>query len=76
MEGFQIVQNDQETKMKVYILKDSDLEHLTTEISRDPRFGKFGGSEMILSVDEEKLFKEAYMFYNYIVRRWIEEIKK
>lgn len=62
--------------MKVYILKDSDLEHLSTEISRDPRLGKFGGSKMILSVDEEKLFKEAYMFYNYIIRRWIEEIKK
>ena len=62
--------------MKVYILKDSDLEHLLTEISRDPRWGESGGSARILSVDEEKLFKEAHMFYNYIVRRWIEEIKK
>lgn len=62
--------------MKVYILKDSDFEHLLTSIDRDPRHGERGGSSQVLSTVEEGAHDDAHRFYNYQVRTWINLVQR
>ena len=62
--------------MKAYILKDIDFEKLITELSRDPIRGETGGSSVVLSKEEQEAFDKAHRFYNYIIRRWIDEVKR
>lgn len=62
--------------MKAYILTDKNFEALLTELSRDPKFGTNGGSENILSKEEQNAHNDAHRFYNYIIRRWIDKVKE
>lgn len=62
--------------MKAYILTEDDFERIITEISRDPKHGETGGSSVILSEKEQEAFEKAHRFYNYIIRRWIDGVKK
>lgn len=62
--------------MKVYILKDEDFEKLLAEIDRDPAHGRNGGSSQVISQQEREAFLEAHRFYNYIIRKWLDDVKK
>jgi hypothetical protein len=62
--------------VKVYILKDEDFEKLILEISRDPRHGTSGGSSDVLNAEEQRAFDKAHRFYNYVIRRWLDEVKE
>lgn len=62
--------------MKVYILTDKDFEKLSAEVDRDPRHGPKGGSGQALSKEEEQAFQKAHRFYNFVTRKWIQQMKE
>jgi hypothetical protein len=62
--------------MKAYILSENDLSNLLAYIDRDPRYGDNGGSSRVLTKEEQEAFTESYRFFNYQVRRWIDEVKR
>jgi hypothetical protein len=45
-------------------------------VDRNPRHGQRGGSSAVLSETEERAHDVAHRFYNYQVRRWIDEVKE
>lgn len=61
--------------MRAYILSEQDIKDLTDQLARDPRRGVEGGSSSSLSPEQVSAYDDAYRFYNYIVRRWIDKIK-
>jgi hypothetical protein len=58
--------------MKVYIIKDEDLEVLISVMQADP--GKVIND--IITDSERRWFDKAFRFYNYQIRNWIDNIKK
>ena len=62
--------------MKAYVLTEQDFELLLASIDRNPRFGLKGGSSKELTVEEQKAHDDAYCFYNYQIRTWIEKVKQ
>ncbi len=62
--------------MKVYLLKDSDLQRLLDNIDRNPEHGYRGGSSQVFNEQEKRAYKEVYRFYNYQIRTWIDSIKE
>jgi len=62
--------------MKVFILNEKDIESLKSRIDKDPRHGYEGGSSMIVSEADAKIYDEVHRFYNYQIRKWIEEIQE
>jgi len=62
---------------KVYQITDKEIELLLTRIDRDPTHGRDGGSSRgDLSLDEVRIYHEAHRFYNYQVRKWLDEIQQ
>lgn len=63
--------------MKAYILTEKDLENLILRIDRDPQHGDNGGSSNASVNDpgRREAYNEAHRFYNYQVRKWIDEVK-
>lgn len=61
---------------KAYILNEADLERLLTLIDRDPAHGHSGGSGNALNEQERRVYEDAHRFYNFQVRRWVDEVKK
>lgn len=63
--------------MKAYILTEKDIERLLTLIDRDPKHGADGGSSRgTMDQHEQMVYNEAHRFYNYQVRKWIDEVSK
>lgn len=62
--------------MKVFQLTQADLDRLTLMLDRNPQHGYQGGSSAGLSEKERQTHDEAHRFYNYQVRRWIDEISR
>jgi len=62
--------------MKVYLVKDVDFEKLLSEIDRNPKHGKDGGSSQVFSSEEGEAFQKAHRFYNYVIRKWIQQVKQ
>ncbi len=62
--------------MKAYILTEKDLDNLVLRIDRNPKHGTEGGSRVALSEQERKAHDEAHRFFNFQVRRWIDEVKQ
>lgn len=64
--------------MKVYMLTEADLERLLCYIDRDPKHGRDGGSSNAAVRDRENslVYDEVHRFYNYQVRKWIDEVSK
>lgn len=63
--------------MKAYILTEKDFESLLTKIDRDPMHGLNGGSSRgDLTQQEQQVYGEAHRFYNYQVRKWMDEVQK
>jgi hypothetical protein len=62
--------------VKVYLLKEEDLEALLTAIDRDPHYGYQGGGSVVLSEVERKAYVSAHSFFNHQVRRWLDTVKK
>lgn len=62
--------------MKAYILSELDFARLIDNIDRDPRYGDVGGSSKILTKEQQEAFTEAHRFFNFQIRRWIDEVKK
>ena len=60
--------------MKVYLLKQEDIDLLTTMVDRNPEHGRRGGSSQVLSDEEKKAHEDAHSFYNYQVRVWISKV--
>lgn len=56
--------------MKVYLLKDEDFEKLIDKLERDPNRNR-GHSE-----EEKRNLEEAFRYYNFHFRRWIDEVTK
>lgn len=56
---------------KVYILNDEDFKKLLEKMEKDPRHEQAGN----LSEKERQDYEKAHRFYNYIIRRWIDEVK-
>ncbi len=57
------------------MLKDEDFEKLILMLSKDPHHGQSGGSSQVLSAEEMRVYKEAHGFYNYNVRKWLDEVR-
>ena len=62
--------------MKAYILKDEDFQTLLDNIDRDPSHGLEGGSSQIYTEKEKEAFDKAHGFYNYQIRKWMNDVKK
>lgn len=62
--------------MKVYILTDQDFDKLLAEIDRNPEYGQAGGSSRALSKNERRAFEQAHRFYNFLIRKWIDGMKR
>lgn len=62
--------------MKVYLIKEGEIDALLALIDRDPKHGFGGGSSRVLSDVEQRAHDEAHRFFNFQVRNWIAEIKK
>jgi hypothetical protein len=62
--------------MKAYILSDADFAKLLSEIDRNPKYGANGGSNINLSHEQLVAFDEAHHIFNFIIRKWIDEVKK
>lgn len=64
--------------MRVFLVSQKDLDLLTTMIDRDPKHGTTGGSSQasVRDPEKERAYDEAHRFYNYQIRRWIEEVTK
>lgn len=64
--------------MKAYILTEKDFETLLLKIDRDPKHGANGGSSQSSVRDEpnQRIYDEVHRFYNYQVRKWIDEVQK
>jgi hypothetical protein len=64
--------------MKVYLIKESDIDNLLLKLNSDPKYGINGGSidstvrDNMIDITYEKVRR----FYNYQVRNWIDSIKK
>jgi hypothetical protein len=64
--------------MKVYLLKESDIDNLLLKLNSDPKYGINCGS-IDSTVRENNIdvsYEQARRFYNYQVRMWIDSIKK
>lgn len=63
---------------KAFILSESDFDRLLTLVDRDPKHGRDGGScqSSVRSPKEEKIYEDVYEFYNYQVRKWIDEVSR
>lgn len=57
--------------MRVYILTDADFELLNTQLSVDAKHKK-----IIQIAEQQKAYEDAYRYYNYIARRWIDNMKE
>jgi hypothetical protein len=62
--------------MKVYIIKDEDVDRLLDNLDRDPKYGARGGSSQVISKEQQLMFEEVHRFYNFQIRRWLDEIRK
>lgn len=62
--------------MKQYVLSQEDVDRLLAYVDRDPRHGPDGGSSLALSNLEEEARDRAHRFYNYQVRKWLDEVTK
>lgn len=64
--------------MKAYILNEADFERLLLMIDRDPKHGVQGGSSdsSVRDAAANRLYAEVHRFYNYQLRRWIDEVMK
>lgn len=63
---------------KAYIITEDDLKRLLAFVDRDPEHGHDGGSSQssVNDFPNRIIYREAHGFYNYQVRKWIDEIKK
>lgn len=62
--------------MKAYIISDDDTNRLLAYIDRDPKRGYGGGSGEILSIAEQEAHDKAHRFFNYQIRRWLDEVRE
>lgn len=64
--------------MKIYQLTQADLDRLLTMVDRDPLHGRDGGSSDASVRDpiQNRAHHDAHRFYNYQVRKWIDEVSK
>lgn len=62
--------------MKAYILSELDFKNLIANIDRDPRYGDNGGSSKTFTPEQREAFIEAHRFFNYQIRKWIDEVQK
>lgn len=60
--------------MKMFLLKQEDIDLLSTMIDRNPEHGQRGGSSQMLSEADLKAHREAHSFFNYQVRTWIAKV--
>ena len=60
--------------MKVYLIKEADIQRLFLMVDRDPTHGPDGGSSQVLSKEEEAAYRAANGFYNYQVRTWADQV--
>jgi|WetSurMetagenome_2_1015567.scaffolds.fasta_scaffold04771_12 hypothetical protein len=63
-------------QVRVYLIKDEDLDRLRTLIDRDPRWGEQGGSSQVLSKEEELEHGRAHRWFDWQICAWIDSVKK
>lgn len=63
---------------KMYVLSQTDLDRLVTMIDRDPEHGSNGGSSdsSVNDAGKRMVYSQAHRFYNYQVRKWIDEVSR
>ena len=64
--------------MKQIVLTQADIDRLLSYIDRDPEHGSDGGSSNA-SVNDGRnrmIYSDAHRFYNYNIRKWIDEVSK
>jgi len=64
--------------MKMYMLTQADMDRLLLAIDRDPEHGSQGGSadSSVNDPGKRMIYSEAHRFYNYQVRKWIDDVSK
>ena len=60
--------------MRVYVIKDEDLDRLRALIDRDPHWGERGGSSQVLSAVEEEAHNRAHYWFNHQICSWIDSV--
>ena len=63
---------------KQYVLTQADVDRLTLLLDRDPQYGTQGGSsnDTVNDPGKRAIYAEAHRFYNYQIRRWIDEVTR
>jgi hypothetical protein len=59
--------------MKVYLIKDDDLDNLLANLDRNPEHGYEGGSSAVFNEVEKLAFDQTHRFCNCQVRTWIDK---
>lgn len=62
--------------MKVFLIKDEDIDRLLLLLDRDPAYGARGGSSAVLTLEERRAHELTHRFFNFQIRRWIDEVTK
>lgn len=62
--------------MRVYLIKDADIDRLFAQLDRDPTHGMVAGSAQVLTQQEREAHAQAHRFYNFQLRQWINDIVK
>lgn len=63
---------------KAFILSNEDFDKLLLMIDRDPKHGSNGGSSdsRVRDREEQEVWDKVHRFYNYQIRRWIDEVQR
>jgi hypothetical protein len=56
--------------MKAYILKDEDFQKLIDRFEKDFKKNR------AMTQEEERIYDDAYRFFNYHFRNWMAEVQK
>jgi hypothetical protein len=62
--------------MRVYVIKQDDLERLLAFVDRNPEYGQRGGSSQAMTDAERQAHDRAHSFFNFQIRRWIDEVTR
>lgn len=57
---------------KVYLVTEADIEKLFDKLKIDPK----KSSQWCHNDNDWQIFDEAHRHYNYIIHRWLDEVKK
>jgi len=59
---------------KIFLITQKDLDRLFLLVDQNPE--QYGGGSNHMSDEQRNIYRDAHRFYNYNVRKWVDEIVK